>query len=472
MVNGVAVVARSTWTALEGRRALRVTWRNGAGAEESTEAMRERCISAANSPDQFTSAYGGDVDASLAGAARRLHAVYETQLLAHATMEPMNCTAHVQGNRCEIWAPTQMPSYVRTAAAQITGLPLPAITVHVTRMGGAFGRRFYADYAGEAVFVSRALQQPVQVMWTREDDMRHGFYRPAGYHVLEGAVNDRGEPTAWSHRLFNASRGHYLHWSPPDDPAFNPGELSRDDYPAKPADGLRLGYTSIVSPIPRGQWRAVENSMNVFVSQSFMDELAHLAGQDPLEFRIALLRRFPAPLRTERPYDAERLVQVLRVAAQAAGWGGPLPRGRGRGIAAHWANESYVAQVAEVAVEPDGSYRIERVVCAVDCGLVINPLGVRAQVEGSIVFGLSALKQEITVREGRVVQGNFTDFPLLTMGEMPLIETHIVPSTASLGGMGEPALSPLAPAVTNAIFAASQIRLRRLPLPPRLHLPD
>jgi isoquinoline 1-oxidoreductase beta subunit len=464
MVSGVAVVARSTWAALQGRRALRVRWIDGDGASESTAAMRERCIAAAGGADRFSGTYGDNVDAQLAGSARRIESVYETQLLAHAPMEPMNCTALIRNGQGEIWAPCQNPVYARTAATRITGLPPAAITVHVTRMGGAFGRRFYVDYVAEAVYVSHAISQPVQVLWTREDDMRHGFYRPAGYHLLRGAINAAGEPVAWEHRLINASRGHHLKWRPAGD-RYNPGELSLDDYPGLPAASLRLGYSPIDSPIPRGQWRAVESSSLVFVSQSFMDELAHLAGQDPLEFRLALLRRYPAPLRANARYDAERLANVLGHAARLAGWGTPMAPGKGRGIASHWGNETYVAHVAEVSVSDDGAIKVDRVVSAVDCGQVINPRGAEAQVAGSIVDGLGAmLRQEITVESGRVVQGNFGDYPLITMREMPSIETHFIASSAPIGGMGEPALPPLAPAVANAIFAASGRRIRKLPL--------
>jgi isoquinoline 1-oxidoreductase beta subunit len=293
--NGVAVVADSTWAALQGRRALEVDWDHRGGGVESTARMRKACIAASRLPSRWVTERGGDIDHALSTCHQRIEAVYETPLLAHAPMEPMNCVADVRPGRCEVWAPCQNPEYVRDAAERITGLPPGATRVHVTRSGGAFGRRFYADFAAEAIAVSKAVGAPVQVVWTREDDLRYDFYRPAGYHVLRGGLDAAGRIAAWEHRLWNASRGHFLKWRGPAGGELNPGELSRDDYPVSYAPAFRFGYTPIESRIPRGQWRAVENSSNVFVTQSFLDELAHLARADPLEFQIELLARPPPP---------------------------------------------------------------------------------------------------------------------------------------------------------------------------------
>jgi isoquinoline 1-oxidoreductase subunit beta len=464
MANGVAVLADSTWAALQGRRALQVEWDHRGGEGESTGAIRAMAEKLAGRRDRFTIQRGGSLTEALARSLHRLEAVYETPLLAHTPMEPMNCLADVRRDRCEVWAPTQMPEYVRTAAERITGLAPQAITVHVARMGGAFGRRFYADYAAEAIYLSEAAKRPVQVIWSREDDLRHGFFRPAGYHILRGGIDRAGRVTAWEHRLFNASRGHYLEWAPPSDVNFNPGELSTDDYPVALAPAFRLGYTPIQSRIPRGQWRAVENSANVFVSQSFVDELAHLAGIDPLAFRLRLVEEARLELDPERHYDRSRLGRVLRLAGERADWGRPLPAGQGRGIAACYANESYVAEVVEVTIRDD-TVKVDRVVAVVDAGQVVHPEGARAQVEGAITMGLSAaLGEEITVTGGAVDQGNFDRYQLIRMQQAPRIEVHFVAGDPEPRGLGEPALPPAAPALANAIFQASGKRIRRLPV--------
>jgi isoquinoline 1-oxidoreductase beta subunit len=390
--------------------------------------------------------------------------VYETQLLHHATMEPMNCLADVKTDRCEVWAPTQMPDYVRLVAQRVTGLAPESITVHFTRMGGAFGRRFYADYAAEAVYLSHAAKQPVQVVWSREDDLRHGFYRPAGYHLLRGGIDQSGRLSAWEHRLFNASRGHFLEWAPPDAQNFNPGELSRDDYPVAFGPAFSYGYSTIRSKIPRGQWRAVENSSNVFVTQSFLDELAHLAAVDPLEYRLRFYQDWQDVLDPERGFDRAKLLNVLNLVKEKSGWAQPPGPGRGRGVAVCFANGSYIAEVVEVTMK-NNAVKVDRVVAVVDAGLVIHPEGAEAQVQGSINMGLSAaLGEEITVTAGVVDQGNFDSYHLLRMSQAPAIEVYFVPGGTQPQGLGEPALPPVAPALANAIFAASGRRLRRLPL--------
>jgi isoquinoline 1-oxidoreductase beta subunit len=464
MANGVAILGDSTWAAMEGRRALQVAWDDRGGASESTAAMRAGCERLAKESDRFSIGRGGPVDEALQASARRIESVYETPLLAHAQMEPMNCLADVRAGSCEVWAPTQMPEYVRIAAERITGLSPDAIKVHVSRMGGAFGRRFYADYAAEAIYLSRAVRRPVEVVWSREDDLRHGFYRPAGYHRLRGGLDQSGRISAWEHRLWNASRGHYLEWEGFKESRFNPGELSPDDYPVPMAPAFHLGYTPIESRIPRGQWRSVENSSNVFVTQSFLDELAHLADAEPLQFRLDLAARGFALLSSGSGYDGRRHIRVLQLAAERAGWSRSLGAGRGRGIAACFANASYVAEVVEVTVK-DGAVTVERVVAAVDAGLVVHPEGARAQVEGAILQGLSAaLGEEITVTGGRVDQGNFDSYPVLRISQAPRIEIHFISGGEAPGGLGEPALPPAAPALANAIFAATGKRIRRLPI--------
>ena len=465
--NGVAVVADSTWPALQGRRALEVTWEVGTELAASSADLHTQCVALAARPPERVKREDGDPDAALARAARTLEAIYELPFLAHAPMEPMNCTADVRDGRCEVWAPTQNPDTARDVVALVTGFPKAAITVHVTRMGGGFGRRFYADFVAEAVLASRAVQAPVQVMWTREDDIQHDFYRPASYNVLRGGLDADGRPIAWTHHIVNAARGEYLRWKlPPGITTFPAAaELGRDDFPAGFIPNLRLSGTAEHSRIPRGQWRAVEDSSNVFITQSFVDELAHLAGKDPLAFQLELLGEPRAVPNDMGSNHTGRLRSVLERAASRAGWGTPLPPGRGRGIAGAYANGAYVAEVAEVTVDKDGKVRVHRVVAAVDCGLVVNPAGAEAQVEGAIAYGLSAaLGEEITVERGMVQQSNFSDYAVLRLDQMPVVEVHFIQGGDRPLGLGEPPLPPIAPAVCNAIFAATGRRIRRLPV--------
>ncbi|MGE0359286.1 MAG: molybdopterin cofactor-binding domain-containing protein [Vicinamibacterales bacterium] len=474
--HGVAVVADSTWAALQGRERLRVEWAPGPGAQESTSALDLQAQRLSQAPPHRVKRADGDVDDALRRASRTLDVVYEQPLVAHAQMEPVSCTAWCRSDRCELWAPTQDPVAARDAAARVTGLPVSAITVHPIRMGGGFGRRYYHDMVVEAMVVSRAVGAPVQVVWTREDDMRHGFYRPGALHRMRGGIDEHGRPIAWEAHLVNASRGEFLRWAlPPGTTEFPAGaDLGRYDVPAGLVPNLRLQASKISTPIPRGQWRAIEEATNVFATQCFLDELAHLGGRDPLALQLELLgapRRLPYDDDPAYTWDTGRLARVLRTAAEHAGWGTPLPPGRGRGIACSYANEAYAAMVAEVEMDAR-RLRIVRYVCAVDCGLVVNPRGVEAQVEGSVMFGLSAaLHQEITVERGAVVQGNFDDFPLLRIAAAPAVEVHLVGGGGASGepsgpplGAGEMAVPPVAPALANAIFAASGIRARRLPL--------
>ena len=468
MPNGVAVLADTTWAAMQGRRALAIEWDGRGGEVESTAAMRERAAVIADGAPRVVRRDDGHFDDAYATAATRLDAVYEVPLLAHAPMEPMNATARLDGQRLEIWAGTQNPQGARNAAAIAARVAPNDVTVHVVRMGGAFGRRFYADFVAEAAYLAKASGRPVQVVWTREDDMRHGFYRPAGYHRMRAGLDAQGRIVAWSQHLVNASRGHYLRWSPGPNQTelVDPGELEPYDLPASVTPNMRVSYTAIQSRIPRGQWRAVEPSATVFVTQSMLDELAHAAGRDPLAFQLALLepaRQLPF---YDGQYDTGRLAAVFRIAARHGDWGKPLPTRQGRGIAGSYSNGAYVAHVAEVEVAPNGDVRVKRVVTAADCGFVVNPSGAAAQVEGAVIYGLSAaLGQEITVEKGRVVQSNFHDFPALRLREAPKMEIHFVTTAEDVPhGMGEGALPSIAPAVTHAIFAATGRRVRALPV--------
>jgi isoquinoline 1-oxidoreductase beta subunit len=459
---GVGVIADSTWAAMKGRDALVVTWDEGAAKSETSEAL------SADMRDLVTKAgkqvrNDGDVDAALASAAKTLDAVYEVPFLAHATMEPMNATASVTAEGLEMWLPTQFPDWNGGAAGGAVGLKPEQVKVHVTLLGGGFGRRAWPDSAIEAALLSKAAGAPVHLQWTREDDMTHDYYRPASVHRVAAALDAGGKLTAWHHRLASAGINAFAGGEPHESET---GGI--DDLPLA-IPNLRLAYAAAKSSMPRGWWRSVENSGNAFVFESFMDELAHAAGKDPIEFHLALL----PPGKVIEPKNArnkdfafksDRMRRVIETARDKSGWGKPAAAGRGRGFAAWWSFLTYVAQVAEVSVGNDGTPRVHRIVTAIDCGVPVNPDGIAQQVEGAIVYGLSAaLKEAITIKGGAVEQSNFHDFELLRIDEMPAVEVHIIPSSEAPTGTGEPGLPATAPAVANAIFAVTGKRLRTLP---------
>jgi len=438
--SGVAVVATGTWPAFQGKNALKVDWDEGATARWSSDGIWSAFAAAAARPGEVIRALG-DVDANLKAAARTVEAVYQAPYLAHACMEPMNCTAQVRDGRCEIWAPTQNPQGVQRAAAQVTGLPVESVTVHVTYLGGGFGRRGGPiDYATEAIELAQKIQMPVQVVWTREDDIQNAVYRPATYNVLRAGLDARGAPVAWSHRLVGPAGGAFL--------------LTRGaDELIYPLPHFRLERATVDAGIPIGPWRGVGPSQNGWVVESFVDEVAHAAGKDPYAYRRELVAGHP------------RLLGVLDLAAQHAAWGSAPPVGRSRGIALWQFGETFLSHVAEVSVASDGAVRVHRVVCAADCGILVNPDTVEAQLQSAIVYGLTAaLYGEITIERGRVAQSNFTDYRMLGLAETPEIEVHLVRSEAAPGGVGEAGLPPIAPAVCNAIFAGTGKRVRRLPI--------
>ncbi|MCU0411163.1 MAG: xanthine dehydrogenase family protein molybdopterin-binding subunit [Bacteroidetes bacterium] len=436
---GIAVVATSTWAAFQGREALKITWDEGQWATQSSESIWATFAELSKEPGT-SGDKAGDALAALPAAAKTVEAIYRAPLLAHATMEPMNCTADVRTDgTCELWVPSQSPQAAQTEAARVLGVDVERVKVNTTLLGGGFGRRLAADYVTDAVQLSKELGKPVQVVWTREDDMQHDLYRPMTYNVFRGGLDAAGELIAWHHRIVGPnSRGLVTGGSKP--PYAIPNYLV--DYHLK-----EVG-------VPIGAWRAVGPTQNGWVVESFVDEMAHAAKKDPYEFRRALLANSP------------RLKRALEFAADKAKWGSKLPKGVGRGIAAVESFGSSVAEVAEVSVE-DGKLRIHRIVVAVDCGPVVNPDTIEAQVESALVMTLTGMiKDEITIERGRVKQSNFDDHRLLTFEEMPKVEVYTIPSTEPVGGIGEPALPPAAPAICNAIFAASGIRIRTLPLGP------
>jgi len=444
--NGVAVVADNTWSAMEGRRALQVQFDEGKNANLSSASIRELFVNLAEKPGAVAR-NDGDANAALANAPKKLEAVYEVPYLSHAPMEPMNCTADVRADIAEVWVSTQMQTGSMGTTAKITGLPPNKIQIHTMFLGGGFGRRGGDDFVGEAVEVSKAIGKPVKLTWSREDDMQHDLYRPASYAKFSGALDPDGWPVAWNTRVVCGSFGGLRNGV---DRTSVEGIIDLE----YAIPNFHVDYHPPDVDIPVTYWRSVGFSQNTFFSESFLDELCVAAGKDPFEFRRHLLAKSP------------RLLGVLELAAEKAGWGKPLPAGHARGIAVVNNIGSYNAQVAEVSVEK-GKLRVHHVVCAVDCGHVINPAGVEQQIQSGIVYGLSAaLKGAITIDHGRVVQGNFNHYDVLRIDEMPVVEVHIVPSQAAPGGIGEASTPTIIPAVTNAIFAATGKRLRKLPIRP------
>jgi isoquinoline 1-oxidoreductase beta subunit len=453
----VAVVADSVWGAMEGRRMLNVSWDPGPNKDLNSAAVTESLKQAATK--KGASLYSvGDVS-KVTG--RRISAEYQLPFMAHAPMEPGNCTAHFQGTKCELWAPTQVPQDCRDQVAKALGLDPDQVKVNVTLMGGGFGRRLEYDYAVEAALVSKAANAPVKVIWTREDDMRFSTYRPASLHQLSAVLDGAGWPVAFTHRIVAPSiSGQKGQPGPngvdpdlPDEAAFVYG-----------LPNVSLEYVLAETAVPLGWMRSVYALQAGFASESFIDELAAAAGKDPLEYRLHMLKKDENIQYFETTWHTARMRGVLQLAADKAGWKSTLPAGRFRGIACFGCFSSYVGEVVEISMENEVP-RVHRVVAAVDCGQVVNPSILEQQIQGGIVYALSnALRAKITIEKGRVVQGNFDDYAPLRMDETPVVEVYAVPSTEAPTGIGEPSVPPLAPALCSAIYAATKNRTRALPI--------
>lgn len=452
--SGVAVIASGFWPAKLGREKLEINWDDGPNANLSTIAMREQYATLSKTPG-LVARKVGDPAKALAGAAKTITSEFEVPYLAHATMEPLNCVVDLRPDACEIWTGTQFQTMDRMAAAAVAGLKPEQVKIHTMLLGGGFGRRANpaSDFITEAVQVAKAAKVPVKVVWTREDDLHGGYYRPMWYDRMVGGVDAAGNPVAWTHTIVGQS---ILEGTAFAGMVQNGIDGASIEGAADLLYGIPNMQVDLHTPkvgVPVLWWRSVGHSHTGFATEVFFDELAHAGGKDPYQLRRTLLA------------DKPRMRAVLDLVAEKANWGKPLPAGRARGIATHFSFASYVGQVAEVSVDKDGGVRVHRVVCAIDCGQVVNPDSVKAQMEGGIIFGLTAaLKDEITFDRGRVQQRNFHDYPMLRINESPEIEVHIVPSTEKPTGVGEPGVPPVAPAVANAIFAATGKRVRKLPI--------
>jgi isoquinoline 1-oxidoreductase subunit beta len=453
--SGVAVIADHFWAAKLGREALRVDWDLGPNVNLSSEGLREDFRKQAGS-DGLVASQAGDAAATLATAGKRVEAEYAVPYLAHAPMEPLNCTVKIEADSCEVWTGTQFQTMDQAAAARITGLKPEQVKIHTLFLGGGFGRRATptSDFVVEAVQVAKAAGKPVKTVWTREDDIRGGYYRPAFVHKVEIALGEDGLPGAWRHRIVGQS---ILGGSPFQMMIKNGIDATSvegvaDSPYIKDLPHHRVDLHSPKLDIPVLWLRSVGHSHTGFVMESLIDELAHAAGKEPLEYRRELLKQHP------------RHLGVLNLAAEKAGWGTPLEKGRARGIAVHESFGSYAAQVAELSID-NGAIRVHRVVCAIDCGIAVNPAGIEAQMESGVVFGISAaLFGKLQIRDGRVLESNYHDYRVLRMSHMPKIEVHIVPSTDKPGGIGEVGVPPVAAALANALFALTGKRQRELPL--------
>jgi isoquinoline 1-oxidoreductase subunit beta len=450
--DAVAVVADHMGAAKKGLAALKIEWDDGPHAKLSTPDVAAELEQATLRPGAVAQNIG-DVDSAMARAVTQVEATYQVPFLAHATMEPMNCTVHVREDGCEVWVGSQALARVQAAVAKTVGLPLEKVVVHNHLIGGGFGRRLEADGAIRAVQIAQQVDAPVKVVWTREEDIQHDMYRPYWFDRMSAGLDEKGKPVAWSHRFAGSSV--IARWLPPGfknglDPDSTEGAIDL----AYDLPNFHVEYLRVEPPgIPTAFWRSVGPSHNVFVTESFIDELAAAAKQDPVAYRRGLLDKSP------------RAKAVLELAAEKAGWGQPLPQAFGRGVSLQFVFATYMAQVAEVEVSKDGAVRVRRVVCAVDCGIAVNPDTIRAQVQSAIMFGITAaLHGQITLKAGRVEQSNFDTYQILRMNEAPAVEVHIVQSSEPPGGMGEAGTSAIVPAVTNAIFAATGKRLRKLPV--------
>jgi len=466
LASGIAVVATSIWAAIKGRAALEIEWDKGPNSGDSSAAFWAGNAKMLDGEGQIV-VDDGDFGTAIAAADRIVEHRYEVPFVSHAPLEPQNCYAFVEKDRCHIIAPTQMPSGASRSAAWATGLEREHIRVDFTRVGGGFGRRLTNDYVAEAALISKRTGWPIQLLWTREDDVKNDFYRPAGLHEMRAGLNAEGEILAWTQRLASASK----YYRRPSMPAENlwQAELYSDDFPRNIVPNVRLEYFHNAIGVPRGSWRAPAHTANAFVIQSFIDEIAHETGQDPLQLRIDLYgdeRELDYSNHGGPKFNPGRLTRLIKFVGDRIGYGKSLPQGHGIGIASHFTFGGYAAHAIEVNVSDDGNLSIERIVAAIDCGYAVHPNAVEAQLQGGTIDGIStALGLQITIKDGQIQQSNFHDYPLARIATFPSrFEAHILPYDENPTGVGEIGIPTAAPALTNAIFAATGKRIRRLPI--------
>jgi isoquinoline 1-oxidoreductase beta subunit len=466
LASGVAVVATSTWAAMKGRDVLEVDWDTGPNADDSTEKFWQENAAMLETDGQIVTD-DGDFDEAMATADKIVTRRYAVPFVSHQPMEPQNCFAHVKEDSCHIIAPTQMPAGASRAAAAATGLPRENIRIDMTKVGGGFGRRLTNDYVAEAAMISKQTGWPIQLVWSREDDVKNDFYRPGGLHEIRAGVDSEGRITAWTQRLASGSK-YYRRPNMPDENLWQ-AELYPDDFPRRIVDNFRLEYFHNAIGLPRGSWRAPAHTANAFVIQSFLDELAEETGQDPLQLRLDLLgeeREMEYSGHGGPTFNPGRVARLLSFVAERIDYGKARPAGTGVGLAGHFTFGGYAAHAFEVTVDDEGELSIDRIVAAMDCGYAVHPNAVKAQIEGATIDGIGvALGQEITVRNGRVRQSNFHDYPLARIAQIPThFEAHILNYDETPTGVGEIGIPPVAPALANAIYVASGVRIRRLPI--------
>ena len=459
-VNGIAVVAKSTWAALKAAKQLKVEWDNTGARKENSDQIIERFH--AQLGNTSVERNDGSIKEAMSRAASKFEALYEVPFLAHMTMEPMNCTVDFREDTCEVWAPTQNPEALEEALIKLFNLSPVQIKIHLPRIGGAFGRRYYVDYAIDAAILSKKMKRPVKLTWSREEDIKHDWYRPASVHRMVASLDRDGMVTGWQHILANASRKTSL--GREGNPAGT--EIDAYEFPAGFVSHLQFEYGHVLSDVPLGQWRAVGHSATAFSVLSFLDELAVMNKMDPIDYFLKFIG--PArmvPVVDDYEYDAGRLIAVVEQVRRNSNWDAPVPKGQGRGFAASKHSGAFIAEVVTVALDKNENVNILRVDAVVDCGIVVNPSGAKAQVVGGILEGLcAALYGKITIKDGATVQSNFHDYQWMRMKEVPEVHVAFIKNDLPPRGLGEPPLPPAAPALANAIFAASGKRIRRLPI--------